>query len=276
MATTNTNFISALGTGSGVDIKTLAQSLVDAEKVPKQKIIQDRIDKTELRVSGYSTVSFALDQLKGALEALKMPASFQAVSAASSQPAVVGISATGAVTTGSHEIEVSSLARAQRSVSAGFGSLTDSVRSDSTPMGAVDLLLTLNVYNGDPHSKYRIIVGRGSDASYEKMMNPKNLLFECEDYIDKEKTLGMVASMDGRLHFAIAPMENGSKAVSRVCEKSTLTLAAMSNKLHHRFSLKDFLEIAGAHIVEDSMDCDINLSPDKVTPSVFMDLMKTI
>lgn len=144
MATTNTNFISALGTGSGVDIKTLAQSLVDAEKVPKQKIIQDRIDKTELRVSGYSTVSFALDQLKGALEALKMPASFQAVSAASSQPAVVGISATGAVTTGSHEIEVSSLARAQRSVSAGFGSLTDSVRIDSTPMGAVDLLLTLN------------------------------------------------------------------------------------------------------------------------------------
>ena len=139
-----------------------------------------------------------------------------------------------------------------------------------------DLLLTLNVYNGDPHSKYRIIVGRGSDTSYEKMMNPKNLLFECEDYIDKEKTLGMVASMDGRLHFAIAPMENGSKAVSRVCEKSALTLAAMSNKLHHRFSLKDFLEIAGAHIVEDSMDCDINLSPDKVTPSVFMDLMKTI
>ena len=86
----------------------------------------------------------------------------------------------------------------------------------------------------------------------------------------------MIASMDGRLHFAIAPMENGGKAVSGVCRKSDLTLAAMSNKLHHRFSLKDFLEIAGAHIAEDSMDCDINLSPDKVTPSTFMDLMKTV
>lgn len=144
MATTNTNFISALGTGSGVDIKTLAQSLVDAEKVPKQKIIQERIDKTELRISGYSTVSFALDQLKGALEALKMPASFQSVTAVSSQPAVVGLSATGAVTTGSHEIEVSTLARAQRSVSAGFSSLTDSVRTDQPLMDAVDIRITLN------------------------------------------------------------------------------------------------------------------------------------
>jgi flagellar hook-associated protein 2 len=141
MATTSTNFISALGTGSGVDIKTLAQNLVDAERVPKQEIIQARIDKAELRISGYSTVIYALDQLKSALEGLKSPAAFQGVTAASSQPSVVSVSASGAASTGSYEVEVSRLALAQRSVSDGFASKTASVLQNPSSVSAVDIQL---------------------------------------------------------------------------------------------------------------------------------------
>jgi flagellar hook-associated protein 2 len=54
MAVSSTNFVSALGTGSGIDIKALAQSLVDAERKPKADSIQSSIDKSKNRVSGYT------------------------------------------------------------------------------------------------------------------------------------------------------------------------------------------------------------------------------
>ncbi len=60
MATTSTNFIGVLGAGSGIDIKALAQNLVDAEKAPKAEIIQKRIAQSESRISGYSTVAYAV------------------------------------------------------------------------------------------------------------------------------------------------------------------------------------------------------------------------
>ena len=50
------NLITALGAGSGVDIKALAQGLTDAEKVPKQNAIQSKIDKSEAKISGYSAM----------------------------------------------------------------------------------------------------------------------------------------------------------------------------------------------------------------------------
>ncbi len=49
MAATSTNMISALGAGSGVDVKALAQSLVDSQKVPQTSIIEAKIAKSEAK-----------------------------------------------------------------------------------------------------------------------------------------------------------------------------------------------------------------------------------
>lgn len=120
MATTSTNFISALGGGSGIDIKALAQSLIDTEKKPKEELINASIKKSEARISGYATVSYAVGQVQSALDALRNPSAFNSFSAASSKPTAVGVAATGSASTGTHEVEVQQLAQAQRSVSAGF------------------------------------------------------------------------------------------------------------------------------------------------------------
>ena len=53
-SSTSTNTISALGAGSGVDVKTLAQSLVDAEKSPRKAAIDGKIKKSEGGISGYA------------------------------------------------------------------------------------------------------------------------------------------------------------------------------------------------------------------------------
>ena len=55
---TSTNTISALGAGSGVDVKSLAQSLVEAEKSPRKSAIDAKIKKSEGGISGYSAVKF--------------------------------------------------------------------------------------------------------------------------------------------------------------------------------------------------------------------------
>ena len=46
----SSNLITALGAGSVVDIKALAQGLVDAEKVPRQNAIQAKLDKSEAKI----------------------------------------------------------------------------------------------------------------------------------------------------------------------------------------------------------------------------------
>ena len=131
-ATANTNVIMALGSGSGVDVKALAQNLVNAEKEPKAKLIQQTISKTELRISGYATVSFAVNQVQTALDGLRNLADFNTLSSASSKASAVAARVTGTgAAVGSHEVVVTQLAQAQRSVSNGFSA--DQTLNGGTP-----------------------------------------------------------------------------------------------------------------------------------------------
>lgn len=140
MATTSTNFIGVLGAGSGIDIKALAQSLVDAEKGPKTEVIQKRITQSETRISGYSTVAYAVGQVKAALDALKNPSDFNLFTAASSQATAVAARVTGSTTLATHEVSVQQLAQGQRSVS---GSFTAGQALNGNPGSSFNVQLTI-------------------------------------------------------------------------------------------------------------------------------------
>lgn len=113
----STNFVGALGTGSGIDIKALATNLVAAEKAPQEAQIQGRIDQTEARIKGYSAVRYAVEQVQVALEALQDPSAFNTTTASSSAPNALGVKVLGAGQPGSHAVTVQQLATAQRVVS---------------------------------------------------------------------------------------------------------------------------------------------------------------
>lgn len=121
----DTNFITALGAGSGVDVKSLAQSLVDVEKAPRQSAIEDKIERSEARISGYSVVMAALDNLKTAFSALNDRSDFNTVTASNSQPTAFSVNTTTDAVPGQHSIEVVRLASGQRSASEGFASATE-------------------------------------------------------------------------------------------------------------------------------------------------------
>ena len=119
--------MTSMGAGSGVDVTSLAQSLVNAEKLPKETELNTKITKNEARVSGYSAVMFMMTELKTAFTALKDRNNFNALSASNSNPSALSVTTSESAVTGSHEIEVTRLAKAQRSVSAGLASATTSL-----------------------------------------------------------------------------------------------------------------------------------------------------
>ena len=206
-ATTATSTISALGAGSGVDVKSLAQSLVDAEKSPRKAAIDAKIKKSEGGISGYGAVKFVLNNLKTAFSNLKDLSDFNTIIPKNSQSSAFTVTTNSKATAGSHSVSVTSLAKAQRSISSGFAETTTPVNGgkgfsftltkgsgstattttmnigagDDTPAGIV---ATINAYKagvtaqlvntGDASSPYKIVVTGETGASNNFTLTSSN------------------------------------------------------------------------------------------------------
>ena len=131
----------ALGSGSGIDTASLAQSLVDAEKAPRADAINKNIKKNEAIVSGYAAVKYALNAVKTAFDDLKDVSDFSAVKATSNQTDIFSVSTTTSTQPGSHSVLVTQLAQEQRSAS------TQSFTSASQVITTQPLSLYLNGSN---------------------------------------------------------------------------------------------------------------------------------
>jgi flagellar hook-associated protein 2 len=135
-----TNLVSALGAGSGMDVKALATSLVEAEKAPRQAAIEAKIKKSENGISGYAAIKFVMDGLKTALTDLKDQSDFNTQNPRNSQPGAIAVSASGQARTGAHSIVVNKLAQAQKLASSGFATNSVSLNSGNS----FDLTLSVN------------------------------------------------------------------------------------------------------------------------------------
>ena len=118
MATSS--IVNTLGAGSGIDVKALAQSLVDAEKTPKKERIEAKIAQSEARITGYSAVKFALSELKNAFGKLNDASDFSSINPTNTQPAAFGVTASSTAEAGTYSIEVLQTALAQRTASSNF------------------------------------------------------------------------------------------------------------------------------------------------------------
>ena len=137
MATSN--IVNTLGAGSGIDIKALAESLVEAERAPRKERIDAQIKQSEAQISGYSAVKFALSELKTAFEKLNDASDFSSLTASNTQPSAFGVNPGSSALAGSYSIEVLQVARAQRTASAGFAA------RDTTLNGGNAFTLNLSV-----------------------------------------------------------------------------------------------------------------------------------
>lgn len=137
-AVSNSNLISSLGAGSGIDTKSLATNLVDAERAPLKASIDTKITKTEAKISGYSAISFAASALRDAFGALNDQTDFNSISVRNSNTSAFSVTTGSTAALGDYKINVLSLALPQRSVSEGFADTT-------TPLSTSDIALNLTI-----------------------------------------------------------------------------------------------------------------------------------
>lgn len=137
--------IAALGAGSGMNTQALAQSLVDAEKTPQAKIINDKIDVTKKEITGYSGLMFVVSEVKKAFDVLADPTQFAGLVTKNSQPAAFDVITNPSAQPGMHDISVTNVAKPQRSLTnAGFAD------SASTVVSGSDFTLTFSTGTATP------------------------------------------------------------------------------------------------------------------------------
>jgi flagellar hook-associated protein 2 len=125
--------MTSLGAGSGVDVASLAENLMNAEKVPRENALNEKITKAETRINGYAAISYVVGQVQAALGALKDKNDYLGATASVSNASTATAVASSTATEGTHELSVTKLAKAQRDIfTPAFASATAAVPGWST------------------------------------------------------------------------------------------------------------------------------------------------
>lgn len=245
-----TNIIGALGAGSGIDVKALAESLVEAERAPRKELIDTRIARSEARISGYGAIRYALAELRTAFEKLDDARDFSSITPTASQPAAFGVSTTPAALPGSYDLQVLDIAAPQRSASTAFSTTGDTLNngnafrlelsvnggatqtiavSDPTPTGMVSAIngagLGLEaqlIRSGE--GAYTMVVTGQSGATQGFTLNAVKTNKQPVTNLDFSTTLQPAA--DARFKLNGLTITRSSNTVSDVLDGVTLNLLA--------------------------------------------------
>lgn len=173
-----TNFVNALGAGSGIDIKKLATDLMEATREPRKAIIDDKIAKSEARISGYGVLRFSIDDLKQAFEGLNDLSDFASLQTSNSQPSAFGVTAGPTAAAAAYSVKVNQVAQAQRITTHGFAARNTALNggaafqlSLSVNSGAAQ---TINVTTDTPAGIVSAINGAGLGLSAQLIQTSGN------------------------------------------------------------------------------------------------------
>ncbi len=124
--------LTSLSAGSGVDVASLAQNLVNAEKVPQENAINAKIAKNDSKVSGLSAVMFMMSELKTAMSAVKDKDNFNSLTAVNTNTSALSVSTSPSAEVGEHQVVVNSISQPQRSVSSAAALATTSLNGGTS------------------------------------------------------------------------------------------------------------------------------------------------
>ncbi len=130
--------ISSLGIGSGIDVPTIVDELINAQREPAELRFTTQEVELQATLSSVGLLKGALDDLRSSLLDLKLTGTFSARSATSGDEELFTATANGDAVAGSYSVEVVNLAKAHKVITAGIsdaavgtGTLTVSVGSSS-------------------------------------------------------------------------------------------------------------------------------------------------
>lgn len=132
--------ISSPGLASGIDIKSIVSQLVALERAPLQPL-QTQANSMQSKLSVYGTIKSMVASLGDAAAKLSTASGWNSVTATSSNPAAVGVSAAAGAQVNALSIEVQQLAQAQSTASV-------SIPKDSA-MGSGTLSIQIGGWSGN-------------------------------------------------------------------------------------------------------------------------------
>lgn len=122
------------GLGSGMDIDQIVKDLMTAEKVPLDKLTQQKM-WTEWQQDSYRDFNLTLSKLRTSASSLRFSSAFNAFSATSSNTASLSVSTTSSAVSGSYQAEVLSIAS-----SAKLHSANAILKTDGTSAKGIDAI----------------------------------------------------------------------------------------------------------------------------------------
>lgn len=126
------NILSSLGGGSGIDTKALVESLVAAERAPRDAILDSRTQTFDTQISGYGALRSSMTGIQDSIKLLADADTFNARNVSFADTRLVSPTKVDAGSvTGNYSVNVTALAAAH-SLSAGGFSDIDAVVGSGT------------------------------------------------------------------------------------------------------------------------------------------------
>ncbi len=119
--------ISSLGIGSGLDLGSLVESLVAAERIPTENRLNRLESETSSDLSGVGIMKSALSSFQSSLSAFDDADNFNTRSTSNSDSDALGASVSNDADVGNYSIDISSVAVSQSLATGAYSSSTDTI-----------------------------------------------------------------------------------------------------------------------------------------------------
>lgn len=142
--------ISSLGLGSGIDIRSIVDGLVAAERDPQDFQLTRKETDIQAKISSVGSFKSALSDFRASFAGLRVGSQFNTLDAESSNSEVVTASAESNAEQGSFTVEAKQKAQAHSLASAGFASAKEIVGTGTLTFkfGTTDYNAETDTYNG--------------------------------------------------------------------------------------------------------------------------------
>ena len=141
--------VRSLGVGSGLDLESLVQRLVAAERQPTENRLARNEARTQAELSALGSVKGALSALRDASQALAGGSGLGARTASSSNEDLFTASAAAGTPAGSFSVEVLSLASANKVASDAFAGADSDLGSGTLTVGVGDDSFAVTIAEGE-------------------------------------------------------------------------------------------------------------------------------
>ncbi|MCK5335237.1 MAG: flagellar hook protein, partial [Gammaproteobacteria bacterium] len=181
--------LSASGIGSGLDINSLLQQIVEAERAPTENRLNFQEAKAQAEISAFGILQSSITSFKSSLNSLKTSSGFSVNTVSVADRDLLSASASSIATAGSYSIEVESLAQSHSLATVAFDSLDAVIGS-----GTLTFDFGTTVYDSDTDTYTSFTSNPDSSSKSIEITNANNTVEGLRDAIN-DADIGVTATV---------------------------------------------------------------------------------